>query len=382
MRYYHDGSGLVIKSWCEHPEDGAIEQAKHLSQLPFAFRQICLMPDVHWGYGMPIGGVLATKGYVIPNAVGVDVSCGVQAMRTSLRGITRDELKKVMGTIRETVPVGFNHHTDKQEIVNCEPRGYVTTREWQSAHYQVGSLGGGNHFCEIQQDTDGVIWVMIHSGSRNFGLKVAKHYNDLAKALNATWHVEIDPSWDLAFLPLDSPEGQAYMVEMETCQEFARANRTAMMDRALAAFNIHTLTKEDARVDVNHNYARMEHHFGENVLVHRKGAISARDGEIGIIPGSQGTASYIVKGKGNPESFTSSSHGAGRQMGRKEAQRSLNLEEEQRRLDERGILHAIRGVKDLDEAAGAYKPIETVMLEQQDLVEIVTELRPLGVIKA
>lgn len=382
MKVINVPGGLIIKSWCETPEEECIEQAKNLARLPFAVQQVCLMPDTHQGYGMPIGGVLATEGVVIPNAVGVDVSCGMQVVRTSLRGVDPSILKRIMGTIREMIPVGFNHHKEKQELINCEPNGLVTKREWQAAQYQVGTLGGGNHFLEIQCDEDDQIWVMIHSGSRNFGLKVAKHYNDLAKEMNKRWHVAVDARWDLAFLPLDTTEGQAYMLEMATCQAFAEQNRTVMMNRVLDAFQKHADANGDWRVDVNHNYARMESHFGRNLLVHRKGAISARAGEIGIIPGSQGTSSYIVKGKGNPESFTSCSHGAGRRIGRKEAQRTLNLEEEKRRLDERGILHAIRGVKDLDEAAGAYKPIDLVMKEQEDLVEIVTKLEPLAVIKA
>lgn len=381
---YEEGMSVPLKIWAglERLEPDALRQAKNIASLPFVFHHGAVMPDAHVGYGSPIGMVAGLEGYVCPNFVGVDVACGMQAMKTTLNGIDRDALKRVLGAIRGSIPVGFNHHKEKQEIIGCEPNGFVTKREWQAAHYQVGTLGGGNHFLEIQRDTDGVIWVMIHSGSRNFGQRVAKHYNDLAKALNQRWQSKVDEQWDLAFLPLDTPEGQAYMAEMETCQTFAKANRTAMMDQAVAAIHAQTGAHEDQRVDVHHNYARMEHHFGQNVVVHRKGAISAREGEIGIIPGSQGTSSYIVKGKGNCESFTSSSHGAGRKMGRKEAQRVLSLIDEQRRLDEQGILHAIRGTRDLDEAPGAYKPIEVVLEEQKDLVEIVTRLEPLAVIKA
>jgi tRNA-splicing ligase RtcB len=287
-----------------------------------------------------------------------------------------------MGKIRESIPVGFNHHTKKQALSGVEPSGPITQQEWQAAHHQVGTLGGGNHFIELQQGSDGHVWAMVHSGSRNVGLKVAKHYHAIARTLNEQWHVSIDPAWDLAFLPLDTPEGRAYLDEMRVCQNFALENRRSMMDRIVEAFSVETGAKEEWRYDISHNYARMEHHHGREVMVHRKGAISAREGEIGIIPGSQGTSSYIVKGKGHPESFMSSSHGAGRQMGRTAAQRTLSLADEQRRLDERGILHAIRGVRDLDEAPGAYKDIDMVMKEQSELTEIVTTLEPLAVIKA
>lgn len=382
---------IPIKSWCENPELGCIGQAVNLANLPFAFKHVALMPDTHQGYGMPIGGVLAAKGAIIPNAVGVDIGCGMIAARTAIcvEDMTTEQLKKAMGLIRALIPVGFSHQTQAfpSEVL---PRadywwagaGYICQREYESALKQLGTLGGGNHFIEIQRGQDGNVWVMIHSGSRNLGKQVADHYNEKAKALNAKWHSSVDPKSDLAFFPLETEEARDYIREMEFCLRFAKTSRAIMMNCALAALGISHEDREGVKIyDVHHNYARMENHFGVNVMVHRKGATSARAGEVGIIPGSQGTASYIVEGLGNPDSFMSCSHGSGRRMGRKEAERSLDLAEEIRKMDEKGILHGIRGKHDLDEAAGAYKDIDTVMAEQSDLVKIVTRLEPMAVIK-
>ena len=222
---------------------------------------------------------------------------------------------------------------------------------------------------------------MIHSGSRNLGLKVAKHFNELAKELNSRWHVNLDPKFDLAFLPVETNEAKAYLAEMNYCLKFALASRSFM------AKIISLILFERAKaicspaINIHHNYVTIENHHGKNLWIHRKGATSARSGEIGIIPGSQGTASYIVQGKGNPASYQSCSHGAGRRMGRKQAIRELNLENEQRALDEKGILHSVRVKDDLEEAPSAYKDIDVVMSEQKDLVDIVTKLKPLAVVK-
>lgn len=255
-------------------------------------------------------------------------------------------------------------------------------RQYRSACKQIGTLGGGNHFIEIQKGSDGRIWFMIHSGSRNIGLKVASRYNQTAIALNERWHSLVPKKWELAFLPIETDEAKTYLREMRYCLEFALANRKLMADRVRAAFRVEIPDVGfDEPINIHHNYAVFEHHFGKNVIVHRKGATSARDGEMGIIPGSQGTASYIVRGKGNPDSFMSCSHGAGRKMGRQAAIRTLDLEAEKKVLDDRGILHAIRGKQDLEEAPGAYKDIDVVMEEQQYLVDIVVRLEPLAVIK-
>jgi len=386
VKYITVENGLIIKSWCDAPEEGAIEQAKNISRLPFAFRQICLMPDAHQGYGMPIGGVMATEGVIVPNAVGVDIGCGMCAVKTSLTAISVDSLKKIMGEIRRRIPLGMNRHKERQAVEllpGCTSNDMpVVLSEYEKARAQVGTLGGGNHFIEIQKGDDSHIWIMVHSGSRNLGKQVADHYNKKAVAFNERYFRQVLKGRDLAFFPMSSSEGQLYLHEMQYCVDFALANRKLMMDRIIAIFRetVGPVTFEPM-INIAHNYARIENHFGREVLVHRKGATSALEGETGIIPGSQGTSSYIVRGKGNPESFMSCSHGAGRKMGRKQAERTLNLEEEKKRLDDKGIIHALRGVGDLDEAAGAYKDIDVVMAEQADLVDILVRLEPLGVVK-
>jgi len=399
MKRVIDTENIPVKMWLENVEPNCMEQIKNLANLPFAYKHVAIMPDSHMGYGMPIGGVLATQGVVIPNAVGVDIGCGMCAVQTSLKEISTEQIKKIFGGskehkggIRSAVPVGFSHHSKKQDEIfmpNIDVRTCYTTKddypiihqEYTSALKQIGTLGGGNHFIEIQKGSDGYIWLMIHSGSRNLGYKVAKHYNNVAKALNEKWYTSVPIKTELAFLPMDTKEYHNYMREMNYCLEFALANRQLMMSRIKEIVKSVTACTFESEINIHHNYATLEHHFGKNVMVHRKGATSAKEGELGIIPGSQGTKSYIVKGKGNTDSFTSCSHGAGRKMGRKQAQRELNLEEEQKKLEAQGILHSIRGVKQLDEASGAYKDIQVVMANQSDLVEILVELTPLGVIK-
>jgi len=382
---------LPIKFWLEDIEPGALSQARNLANLPFLFKHVAIMPDSHQGYGMPIGGVIATTGVVIPNAVGVDIGCGMCAVKTSLNveDFDRDELKAILSLIRKCVPVGFEHHKERQDwelmpnVVGFEQSPSIVFNQQASAMKQLGTLGGGNHFIEIQKDNDGFIWIMIHSGSRNLGKKVADYYNSIAKKLNGLWYSQVDKVKDLAFLPIDTLEAKSYMMEMQYCVDFALANRKLMMERILESFYdvIDTSVMHDPMINIAHNYAQWENHFGHNVIVHRKGATSAKVGEIGIIPGSMGTKSYIVEGLGNPESFMSCSHGAGRKMGRGQATRELNLEKEIWDLEEQGIIHGMRSVKDLDEAPGAYKSIEKVMANQSDLVKILVELTPLAVIK-
>lgn len=379
---------IPIKLWLESMEEGAMAQARNVANLSFAFRHVAVMPDGHEGYGMPIGGVLATTGAVVPNAVGVDIGCGMCALKTSLNSIQAEKLKKIMGSIRKLVPVGFRHHDRKQDI-SLMPSGKhlpskgVVNREFDSARTQIGTLGGGNHFIEIQSGSDGHIWIMVHSGSRNIGLKVAEHYNQIARVLNDKYYSGLEKSRNLAFLPVDTEDAADYFAEMQYCVDFAFANRKLMMDNI--AMVIAEQTGKDFKqlefVNIAHNYARWERHFNTRVIVHRKGATSARKDETGIIPGSQGTQSFIVRGKGNPESFKSCSHGAGRIMGRKQAQRSLDLETEINKLNKSGIIHSIRSLKDLDEAPGAYKNIDQVMEDQRDLVNIMVTLTPLAVIK-
>ena len=378
-----------IKIWAKYVDAHAMKEIFNLSTLPFVFHHLAFMPDVHGGKGMPIGGVLATKGVVIPNAVGVDIGCGMCAVKTSLKvaGIPSEVLRKqILHGIRKQIPLGFDHHKEAQDEA-CMPQGFdidkmtVVKRQYVSATKQVGTLGGGNHFLELQKDIDGTLWIMIHSGSRNLGAQVGSYYNEKAKVLNKRWFSNINPDIDMAFLPMQSDEAHAYWDEMNYCIEFALCNRRLMMERICQTIGeVYPDVQFEPMINIAHNYAVWENHFDENCIVHRKGATRARVGEIGIIPGSQGTKSYIVEGLGNTDSFQSCSHGAGRAMSRTEAVRSLSLEDEVAKLEAQGIVHAIRSKKDLEEAAGAYKDIDEVMANQTDLVKIVTELSPVTVI--
>lgn len=393
---------LPVKMWLDDVEESAMRQIVNLSNLPFAYHHIAIMPDCHTGYGMPIGGVLATLGAVIPNAVGVDIGCGMCAVKTSIKDISIVQVKEILGEIRKLIPVGKLHHKESQNIEDL-PKPYafnivkdsIVDKEFISSTYQIGTMGGNNHFIELQKDSDSFVWVMIHSGSRNLGFKVGNYYNKLAKEVNIKHYSSIPKDFDLAFFPLGTKEAKDYINEMEYCVDFAMRNRFLMMKIIMGVlqekFNKSggeilsdykfEAPKDNGIINVCHNYARIENHFGKNVLVHRKGAISARKGEIGIIPGDQGSNSYIVRGKGNPDSFMSCSHGAGRAMSKTDAREKLDLETEKKKLDNRGIVHSIRNNQDLNEAPGGYKDISVVMNNQKDLVEIIVELTPLGVIK-
>ena len=379
-----------VKIWTDDVEESAMQQIENLCTLPFLYHHLAIMPDVHAGMGMPIGGVLACVDAVIPNAVGVDIGCGMCAVKTNWRvdDIPADVLRKqIMRGIRERIPLGMDHHKERQDE-SYLPQGHdidkltVVKAQYISAQRQVGTLGGGNHFIELQRDEQGMLWIMIHSGSRNLGKQVGDHYNKLAVMLNERWHSVVKPELRLAFLPLRTQEFNDYWAEMQYCVEFALCNRRLMMERiqeviadALPGIEFEPM------INIAHNYAAWEHHYGKNVIVHRKGATLAREGIVGIIPGSQGTASYIVEGLGNPDSFNSCSHGAGRLMSRTAAVKTLSLEDEVKKLNDQGIVHAIRSQRDLEEAAGAYKDIEQVINNELDLVKILTRLLPIAVIK-
>ena len=372
-------------------EEGALEQAKNLANLPFIHKHIAIMPDSHQGYGMPIGGVMATEGVIIPNAVGVDIGCGMSVIELPLTvSELQPNLKEIIGQIRERVPVGFNSHSEPQDVIWMPYRPdypkelWIVDDQMNKATHQVGTLGGGNHFIELQYDENDKVHLMIHSGSRNLGHTVAKYFNNLAKDLNEKWYSSVPKEWQLAFLPIGIKETGMYIEAMKYCTEFAKCNRELMEAKVLTIIGnmypeINGIASERTKINIAHNYATLENHFGKNVWVHRKGATSAKVGELGIIPGSQGTQSYIVRGLGNKESFMSCSHGAGRKMSRTQAKKELNLAEEQKKLE--GILHSVRHKGDLDEATGAYKDINVVMNNQLDLVEIVKELKPLAVVK-
>lgn len=383
-------NNVTVKMWATQLDAHAQEEVENLTTLPFLFHHLALMPDAHGGKGMPIGGVLATHGVVVPNAVGVDIGCGMCAVKTSLqiKEIPHEVLRKqIMRGIRKRIPLGIEHHKTAQDE-RYMPTDFdtdnmiVVNRQLVSARKQIGTLGGGNHFIELQRCNDGYLWIMIHSGSRNLGKRVGEHYNEIAEKLNARWFSSVSADIKLAFLPVHAPEFKQYWAEMEYCIAFALANRKLMMERIeeVIAEAFPDVTFEPM-INIAHNYAAWEKHFDKHVIVHRKGAVHAGAGEIGIIPGSQGTHSYIVEGLGNPESFLSSSHGAGRAMSRTAAVNTLSLQEEIARLETQNIIHAIRGQKDLEEAAGAYKDIDEVMANQADLVRIRTELSPIAVIK-
>ncbi len=379
-----------VKIWTDEVEESAMSQIENLATLPFLFHHLAIMPDVHAGMGMPIGGVLACKDAVIPNAVGVDIGCGMCAVKTNWKvsDITAEVLRKqIMRGIRQRIPLGKDHHKQLQgeEFL---PSGHdvekmtIVKRRQTAIQHEVGTLGGGNHFIELQRDEEDNLWIMIHSGSRNLGKLVGDYYNNMAKELNQRWYSIVSPDINLAFLPVNTNEFKDYWREMLYCVDFALCNRKLMMTRieeviadALPGVDFEPM------INIAHNYAAWENHFNQNVIVHRKGATLAREGVVGIIPGSQGTASYIVEGLGNPDSFCSCSHGAGRLMSRSAAIQNLDMAAEVNMLESKGIVHAIRSQNDMQEASGAYKDIETVINNELDLVKVKTRLLPVAVIK-
>ena len=383
-------NGTPVKMWANMCDATAWQQISNLCSLPFVFRHLALMPDLHGGKGMPIGTVLATKDVVIPNAVGVDIGCGMCAVKTNIKVETIEQevlRKKIMRGIRKQIPLGMEHHKEAQEE-KYMPANHdvdsmtIVKRQYVSATKQVGTLGGGNHFIELQRDDEGWLWIMIHSGSRNLGKQVCDYYSRVAMILNERYFSSVKPELNLPFLPLKTKEFNEYWSEMQYCIDFGLCNRKLIMKRIEEVISDAIPNVEfEPMINIAHNYAAWETHFDEASIVHRKGATSAKMGEIGIIPGSQGTSSYIVEGLGNPLSFMSCSHGAGRDMSRTEAVKSLNLAEEIQKLDEKGIVHAIRCQEDLEEASSAYKNIEKVIEQEADLVKIKTHLFPVAVIK-
>ena len=384
--------GIEVKLWADDIETGAYRQIMNLSNHPYARKHIAIMPDCHEGFGMPIGAVLATADVIIPNAVGVDIGGGMSAVQTNLQGLSTNDTKTLISRIRENIPLGYRHHKRSQgdhRMPDPVQLGFdpmelpVISREYESALRQVGTLGSGNHFIEIQKAEDGSIWIMIHSGSRNIGKQVADYYNRKAVNSNKQAGEDYGPRTELAWLPTDSEEGSNYLKEMQYCIAFGMCNRYLMMERIIEMFEdiFGAAFSCEEPINIAHNYAAAESHFGLELIIHRKGATLASKGLKGIIPGSQGTTSYIVEGKGNADSFESCSHGAGRVMGRKQAIRTLDLEEEMRRLNKKGIIHSIRSKGDLDEAPSAYKNIHQVISLQSDLVTILETLSPLAVIK-
>lgn len=359
------------------------KQIDNLSKHPCLIGNVVLTPDGHAGYGMPIGGVVALDKAVCPNMVGVDIGCGMLAVKTSLTDISKEQLLNIINGIKNNIPVGFSHQEKAQEdeLFNDErwEKSIICKQEKESAKHQLGTLGGGNHFIEIQKGDDCHIWFMIHSGSRNLGKKVADYYNKIAENLCTMWKHKDTVKSELAFLPKGTVEFDNYWCEMSLCLDFAYRNRIAMANVIKKEFIKFIDCEFVKQINIHHNYASIEQHYSRNVIVHRKGATLARENTIGIIPGSQGTSSYIVQGLGNPKSLCSCSHGAGRKMSRKKAKENLSIENEQKIMGD--IIHNITTKDQLDEAPSAYKDIDTVMEEQKDLVKILVKLKPLAVIK-
>ncbi|MCG8572479.1 MAG: RtcB family protein [Spirochaetes bacterium] len=403
MKWIYDKKvKLPIKSWCENVEDGALQQAINLANHPVLYQHVALMPDCHIGYGMPIGGVIATEQAVIPNAVGVDIGCGMGAIETNLKQENlkdKELIRKIINALKSRIPVGEGHaHQHEQhwtgfeqylDSVQRKPAGWWNQKSWELDSRNLGTLGGGNHFIELQVADSGKIWLMLHSGSRNLGHRIASYYHQKAVELTTKQHIAL-PDKNLAFLHMEG-QGQKYIHDMNFALSYAMENRRKMMEifkEIMTDFfkNIE-FTQE---INIHHNYAALESHFGKKVWVHRKGATAASKDLKGIIPGSMGTASYIVQGLGNPQSFMSCSHGAGRVLGRKEACRRLTVEECNKAMagvvfdrwsKYRGWGKKKNNLYDLSEAPLAYKNIDTVIEAQDDLVIPLVKLKPLGVVK-
>ncbi|SMP41400.1 RtcB family protein [Anoxynatronum buryatiense] len=375
-------------------EEGCFQQALNLSRFPFAHHHIALMPDTHQGFGMPIGGILATRDVIIPNAVGVDIGCGVAFAQTNLQwdGVSRQTVHKWVEAIMQKIPQGFSHHKDKMKAQALDDfrRDYpeekqqgILWKEIERGYYQMGTLGGGNHFIELQSDEENRICLMIHSGSRNFGYQIARHFNTVAGRQRRQWQSCVPTAHQLDYLPEDSHEGRSYIRWMELAKAFARESRQQMLQTALQIVAGQRFEEKVIDIiDVHHNDVNQEVHGGTTVWVHRKGAIRANAGERGLIPGAMGRSSYVVTGRGNVSSFNSCSHGAGRAMSRKDALQNFSKE---RVMKELAVQQVVLGKKQLtdvgEEAPMAYKEIAFVMKQQEDLVIPVRQLKGKAVIK-
>jgi len=393
---------VPIKAWVDGVafEDAARRQVENVASLPFIFRHVAVMPDVHWGMGATVGSVIATQGAIIPAAVGVDIGCGMVAARVALvASDLPDSLSAMRSHIERAVPHGRTANGgpgDRGAWKN--PPGAVSSA-WGSleARFErivekhpklaksnhekhLGTLGTGNHFIEVCLDEGQGVWVMLHSGSRGIGNRIGSTFIELAKE-DMRRHLVNLPDQDLAYLSEGTTGFDDYVLAVGWAQDYALANRALMLEatvKAMADTLGRPVTYAESAVQCHHNYVSREHHFGADVLVTRKGAVRARTGELGIIPGSMGTRSYIVRGKGNPLSFESCSHGAGRRMSRGEAKRTFTLADHEKAVE--GV--ECRRDKDaIDETPGAYKPIDAVMRAQEDLVEVVHELKQVLCVK-
>jgi tRNA-splicing ligase RtcB len=396
-----EGSRVPVKVWTDDIEATAREQLENLSRLPFVLKHVAVMPDVHWGNGTSVGTVIPTIKAIIPSAVGVDLGCGMMALRLN---VAASELPDNLGPLRSAIEAAIPHgrtdnggkndrgawgekplHVDTAFAKTVDGR-YLRMRDKHPALLErvnisrhLGTLGTGNHFIELCLDKEGNVWLMLHSGSRGIGNRIGSFFIEKAKEEMERWHITLaDPN--LAYLPEGSQYFDDYVSAVSWAQDFARLNRQIMMDAALAAvqqYIPHAVGQVEA-VNCHHNYVALENHFGRNVYVTRKGAVRAREGDLGIIPGSMGARSFIVRGKGNADSFCSCSHGAGRKMSRGAAKKAFTLAD----MEAQTAGVECRKDKDvIDEIPGAYKDIDVVMANQSDLVEIVAELKQVLCVK-
>ncbi len=398
-----EGKHVPIKSWTHGVpfEEKAQEQLKHISELPFIHKWIAAMPDVHLGKGATVGSVIPTVGAVIPAAVGVDIGCGMMAAKTSLTASQLpDNLKDIRCGIEKAVPHGrsakLRGRRDKgswndipdhvgnawlvlnsQFDILCEK--HPVLKNTNNVNH-LGTLGTGNHFVEICLDEQDAVWIMLHSGSRGVGNRIGTYFIELAKKDMQTWMINL-PDQDLAYFPEGTNHFDEYVEAVEWAQHFAKVNREIMMVNTISALqeSLGIAFKTDVEaVNCHHNYVTREHHFGEDVLLTRKGAVSAKKGEMGIIPGSMGARSFIVRGLGNPDSFCSCSHGAGRVMSRTQAKKMVSVAEHVKATE--GV-ECKKDASVIDETPAAYKPIDKVMAAQADLVEIVHTLKQVVCVK-
>ena len=349
---YNENTKFPVKIWLEDEsklEENCLEQAYHLSRLPFLHKWVCLMPDTHAGKGMPIGGVIAAKDVVIPNAVGVDIGCGMDFIPTNIRMEDIREvqtgngtlIQAVIGNIMREIPLNTERYKTPQPSAVLDRAGQEMEKYEENAellpliedgYYQAGSLGGGNHFIELQEDESGCLCIMIHSGSRHLGKAVCDYFHEKARELNRLWYSEVKEEYRLAFLPVQTKEGQQYIRWMNLAMDYAFENRAKMLAKTCAIvkelIEKHTdfIVEFGEEVNCHHNYAALENHYGANVWVHRKGAVRVREGEKAVIPGAMGSYSYVVEGKGCRESFCTSSHGAGRSYSRSGAMQAFSWE--------------------------------------------------------
>ena len=390
-----DQGRVPVRIWTDEIEATALQQLANVAQLPFLFHHVAAMPDVHAGIGATIGSVIPTRGAIIPAAVGVDIGCGMSAVRLSLNASDLpDSLARVRSAIEAAVPVGFEQHDANHaragacsplrsrlaNITGKHPAIVKMQRQHDSTWVrQLGSLGGGNHFIELCIDETGRVWVMLHSGSRGIGNCIGRHFIEAARKELGHRDARL-PDRDLAWFDEGTPLFDDYVEAVGWAQDYAWANRHEMMQLVLDALANHLppfgITGE--AISCHHNYVAEETHYGERVYVTRKGAIRAGAGELGIIPGSMGTRSYIVRGRGNPDSFCSCAHGAGRRMSRTEAKRRYS------RADVEAQTRGVECRKDggvIDEIPAAYKDIDAVMADQSDLVEVLHTLKQLVCVK-